>query len=182
MAMSEVLVSMPAIETYYAGVLFRSRLEARWAVFFDQLRVKWFYEYEGYKLPSGTKYVPDFWLHELGLLVEIKPLSFRLLDSEAAEAKKLCEMIDHGAPLLVLCGSPGEQDGDDWGTNESGYFNYDYHYLWCLCPKCWKAGVQFDGRGGRVCGDKCSTSDKDYTFDDPRIVAAKKTAMSYRFY
>jgi hypothetical protein len=34
----------PAKPTTYAGVRFRSRLEARWAVMFDQLGVQWAYE------------------------------------------------------------------------------------------------------------------------------------------
>ena len=48
-----------AIETVYAGYRFRSRLEARWAVFFDSMGWKWEYEPEGFDLPSGW-YLPDF--------------------------------------------------------------------------------------------------------------------------
>ena len=36
------------IETYYNGYRFRSRLEARWAVFFDALGVPYEYEPEGF--------------------------------------------------------------------------------------------------------------------------------------
>ena len=42
-----------AIQTEYKGYRFRSRLEARWAVFFDTLGVKWEYEPEGYDLGNG---------------------------------------------------------------------------------------------------------------------------------
>lgn len=49
-----------AIETYYKGYRFRSRLEARWAVFFDALGVEYEYESEGFELPSGKRYLPDF--------------------------------------------------------------------------------------------------------------------------
>lgn len=49
-----------AIETVYNGYRFRSRLEARWAVFFDALGVKYEYEPEGFELPSGKRYLPDF--------------------------------------------------------------------------------------------------------------------------
>ena len=38
------------IETVYNGYRFRSRLEARWAVFFDQLGIKNEYEKEGFDL------------------------------------------------------------------------------------------------------------------------------------
>jgi hypothetical protein len=51
---------MKAIQTFYKGYYFRSRLEARWAVFFDALKLDWTYEVEGYELPSGRWYLPDF--------------------------------------------------------------------------------------------------------------------------
>ena len=49
-----------AIETRYKGYRFRSRLEARWAVFFDSLGLKWEYEPEGFELEGGVRYLPDF--------------------------------------------------------------------------------------------------------------------------
>lgn len=48
-----------AIETRYAGCRFRSRLEARWAVFFDHLGVPWEYEPQGFVTTLGP-YLPDF--------------------------------------------------------------------------------------------------------------------------
>lgn len=54
---------MKAIQTEYKGYLFRSRLEARWAVFFDACGVEWEYEPEGYDLGDGVYYLPDFLLH-----------------------------------------------------------------------------------------------------------------------
>lgn len=53
------------LETTYNGYRFRSRLEARWAVFFDALGVKYEYEPEGYKLPDGSCYLPDFLIHDV---------------------------------------------------------------------------------------------------------------------
>lgn len=52
--------NLKPIETVYNGYKFRSRLEARWAVFFDALGVKYEYEPEGFELPSGKRYLPDF--------------------------------------------------------------------------------------------------------------------------
>lgn len=49
-----------AIETKYNGYRFRSRLEARWAVFFDALGVDYIYEPEGYENSEGIRYLPDF--------------------------------------------------------------------------------------------------------------------------
>lgn len=65
-----------AIETVYNGYRFRSRLEARWAVFFDELGVKWTYEQEGYDLGAAGWYLPDFALEvedSLRCFVEVKP-------------------------------------------------------------------------------------------------------------
>lgn len=67
-----------AIQTEYNGFLFRSRLEARWAVFFDACGVNYEYEPEGYRLNNGLLYLPDFLLHDVDgrdggdLFVEVK--------------------------------------------------------------------------------------------------------------
>lgn len=70
-------MSIKPIETVYRGHRFRSRLEARWAVFFDALGIKWQYEPEGYHLSDGSRYLPDFWLPGFhlkhGVFVEVKP-------------------------------------------------------------------------------------------------------------
>ena len=48
-----------ALETRYAGCRFRSRIEARWAVFFNAMSIQWEYEPQGFNLPTGN-YLPDF--------------------------------------------------------------------------------------------------------------------------
>lgn len=55
------------IQTEYRGYLFRSRLEARWAVFFDACGTDWEYEPEGYDLGNGIHYLPDFLLRNVQL-------------------------------------------------------------------------------------------------------------------
>lgn len=60
-----------AIETEYKGYLFRSRLEARWAVFFDAIGIEWKYETEGYEV-GDYRYLPDFWLPAASAWVEVK--------------------------------------------------------------------------------------------------------------
>lgn len=71
-------MNIEPIETNYNGYRFRSRLEARWAVFFDSAEIRYEYEPEGYQFSSGEKYLPDFYLPDTfdqrGCLVEIKPL------------------------------------------------------------------------------------------------------------
>lgn len=60
------------IETVYNGYRFRSRLEARWAVFFDAMGIEYQYEPEGFNI-GGRYYLPDFYLPWWHCYVEIKP-------------------------------------------------------------------------------------------------------------
>lgn len=62
-----------AITTYYNGYKFRSRLEARWAVFFDTAKIRYEYEPEGFRLKNGLCYLPDFYLPDENMYVEVKP-------------------------------------------------------------------------------------------------------------
>lgn len=59
------------IPTRYSGIVFRSRTEARWAVFFDSVGLRWEYEPEGYIL-GDTAYLPDFLLRDIKLFIEVK--------------------------------------------------------------------------------------------------------------
>lgn len=81
---------MRAIPTTYAGVNFRSRLEARWAAFFDLLG--WSWEYEPIDLAG---YIPDFILNfKQPLLVEVKPLLWRWDDPRRPEIDDVRHKID----------------------------------------------------------------------------------------
>jgi hypothetical protein len=83
---------MKAIETRYKGYRFRSRLEARWAVVFDALRLPWAYEAEGYDLGSDGYYLPDFFMGHnghYGPFVEIK--GQQPAQNEIAKLTALCD-------------------------------------------------------------------------------------------
>jgi hypothetical protein len=103
-----------AIETHYKGCRFRSRVEARWAVFFDSLGLKWEYEKEGFELPSG-RYLPDFWVssgYELGVGNELaKWIEIKGQSPSQHELQLLKELSEatrwHSA---LICGSPWEFD------------------------------------------------------------------------
>ena len=61
--------STPGIPTLYRGIQYRSRLEARWAAFFEGLG--WQTTYEPF---DGDGYIPDFLVHTTEpFLTEIKP-------------------------------------------------------------------------------------------------------------
>lgn len=87
------------IETVYKGYRFRSRLEARWAVFFDAAGISYQYEPEGFEVPRDSedcvRYLPDFYLPDIGTYVEVKPNYEHLMD----EKEKLGWCIDFNGPL-----------------------------------------------------------------------------------
>ncbi|MEH0110671.1 hypothetical protein V6N00_13255 [Tersicoccus sp. MR15.9] len=69
------------LEVLYSGKLFRSRLEARWAILFDQLGIDWDYEPCHYRVGADLWYLPDFYLPGHRLWVEVKGATF--LDAES---------------------------------------------------------------------------------------------------
>lgn len=83
-----------AIQTEYRGYLFRSRLEARWAVFFDACGVEWEYEPEGYDLGNGVYYLPDFLLHNVQLGCFGSGSEFSDIRSLYAEVKVQMTQVD----------------------------------------------------------------------------------------
>ena len=93
------------IETRYAGCRFRSRLEARWAVFFDYLGIRWTYESQGFKLPDRRLYLPDFFLTESQIYVEVKG-DLGKLDISLLEA-----FVLHGERELIIVGPLPEPPG-----------------------------------------------------------------------
>ena len=103
--------SIKAIETYYKGYRFRSRLEARWAVFFDALNILYQYEYQGYNLGFAGCYLPDFWLPRHNMYVEIKGYT-----PSSAELEKVQELCKVGEWITVI------MVGDPFDTIERHLF------------------------------------------------------------
>ena len=102
-------MNIKAIETSYKGYRFRSRLEARWAVFFDQLGRDWEYEKEGFDLGADGWYLPDFWLpYDFsstdgdGEWIEIKPTDPSV--EEIAKLDALVRATERRA--FCFCGEP----------------------------------------------------------------------------
>lgn len=108
-------MSIKPIETVYNNYRFRSRLEARWAVLFDQLDITYQYEVEGFDL-GGDWYLPDFYLPDWNSWVEVKPVLPTLetvikvlkLRHGMIESRKQYDdghiVKDH---CYIFCGSPG---------------------------------------------------------------------------
>ena len=90
------------IETVYQGYRFRSRLEARWAVFFDTAGIRWEYEKEGFELGDGARYLPDFYLSDYQCWIEIKGQE----PSETERHKAGLLAAQTGNPVDIFCGDP----------------------------------------------------------------------------
>ena len=83
------MADIKPIETFYNGYRFRSRLEAKWAVFFDALDVEYEYEPEGFSFPPhNINYLPDFYLPRHNAYIEIKPCN--ALDVYLDETEATC--------------------------------------------------------------------------------------------
>jgi hypothetical protein len=90
--------TIAAIPTCYNGYRFRSRLEARWAVFFDRIGLGYEYEPEGFQV-GNVRYLPDFRVRDLMCYVEIKPKG-------STPSEKQFAFVEAGLPLVVVCGDP----------------------------------------------------------------------------
>lgn len=179
--------------TTFMGVEFRSRLEARWAVFFEAAGIAWNYEPRWITLPDGS-YLPDFILPELHLVVEVKPTFqetaiLRLASAVDVLNEPIWEMVDvpffQGALLTqgdltvpsqhslhegawVTCGLEDDPDNPQkyWGR-----------YWWCECPVCGKVGMTDRGWHGNL--DCCRGDLHDYqtTEATPKLRAAYQAAL-----
>ena len=128
----EVIITIKPIETYYNGYRFRSRLEARWAVFFDTGNVKYEYEPEGFELESGLKWLPDFYLPDFDCYVEVKPDTDDGVNEILEKVKPFIQWGSKVKRVLILSNIPGEIENDGiwhfpylcWvdGFVESGWF------------------------------------------------------------
>lgn len=96
------VVDIKAIPTEYAGLVLRSRTEARWAFFFDLIRLKWEYEKEAFNLGELGSYLPDFWFPTVKMWAEVKPKEFTPL--ELRKARRLAETTE--ASCILLDGTP----------------------------------------------------------------------------
>jgi hypothetical protein len=90
--------TLPAIATRYKGRVYRSRLEARYASYFDALG--WAYEYEPLDLHG---YIPDFIIRAPGacgvsepMVVEVKPF---VPPFEDEDVMLVCKRIEDGGWL-----------------------------------------------------------------------------------
>lgn len=131
---------MAAIPTTYRGTRFRSRVEARWAAFFDELRWPW--EYEPVDLDG---YIPDFILKFYEpLLVEVKS------ELDRRSLRMHIDKIDRSGwkhDALIVGAYP--LDSADWPSKAVGLLSQEFwdgkgwdDGLLHWCPECDSASIR----------------------------------------
>jgi len=172
LAMAQQQYTIAAIETEYCGYRFRSRLEARWAVFLDALGLEWEYEKEGYRLANGLAYLPDFWLPELECWLEIKG------NEPTAEERVKARLVAEGTgyPVFVFVGLPSVSDlarptgfvaqGHEWAEG----------WVWQQCERCGSVAI---AQGIEGCCLACHEG--TITEKTRPLLAARNAARAARF-
>lgn len=156
-----------AIETHYRGYRFRSRLEARWAVFFDALGWAWQYEPEGFDI-DGIRYLPDFYLVDAATYLEVKPG-----EPTEAEWRKIEALAKH-RHVIVVTGMPEATD----------YYNM---YWDDVSGKCWRFGVLLDWHHNEIgnfeytFAERGSVDVRGLFYDDVKYQTAVNAARAARF-
>jgi len=138
----EETMELKPIDTEYKGYRFRSRLEARWAVFFDTLQVQFDYEPEGFQVNGSDAYLPDFYLPDLRTYVEIKPTNafefsvddekheFSMSGDDIEKYANACNSFaEAGYMFMILCGDPIDVICKNHGGNGAGWI---FERMQCL--------------------------------------------------
>jgi len=198
-----------AIETVFDGYRFRSRLEARWAVFFKTAGIRYIYEPECFRMCDGKLYLPDFYLPDVnmrttedkgGIYVEVKPPP---LNFDADESRRLIAYLAElswitGKSVLLIEGMPALWENYYFNAEGNGHYEitifpyggekWDYRMLFARCWKCHRVRVQHGWyqEPYEYCGycEHCIMQSGEKSRCDaahPWLVHAVNMARSYRF-
>lgn len=173
--------TIKAIETRYNGYRFRSRLEARWAVFMDTLGVRYEYEVQGFNM-NGLAYLPDFYLPDLNSWLEVKGVQITENDESWEKAYRLAELMEDS--VYVFCGQFPSNPGDLTGMHFSPYtrdlpqemISPPDSVWWFICPLCKLAQL-----GPNVYDLPCMCLYGFHPDKSPAVVSATLAAREARF-
>lgn len=166
---------LKAIETEFMGYRFRSRLEARWALFMNELGIQFEYEKEGYELAEG-RYLPDFYIPMFsgngrgGYFLEVKGQPITLGSDEWQKAQRLAIQSNH--EVFVFDGDPLDNSGLQFSTLRNGVVVWA---MWFMCPICYRPQPGPDP-GDLPCW--CLIKNVEY---GPLLLAAANKARAARF-
>lgn len=175
---------LKAIPTKYNGYIFRSRTEARWAVFFENAGIKFYYEPEGINIRGSINYLPDFYLPDSDTWFEAKGV----LDDVSTE--KIEGLIKYGGKPVVVGYSDMTFEACDRWEGEDGVFferTKKEDSALCRCKRCNQ--YYFMGWGGLWRCPCCGSYEGDHHFTsiingdlaNNRIMYAIKRAKQAQF-
>lgn len=132
--------SMPAL---YKGQAFRSRLEARWACWYDLIGVRWVYEPDVIDLGNFT-YIPDFFLPDWQAWVEIK--GEMISDEEGLHIVEKCRQLAIQSELLTILCFDQPYDPRCAVFYKGAMYAPAY---WRMCRFCGGVALEIQGKGVR---------------------------------
>lgn len=146
-----------SIPTKYKDIIFKSKLEAKWAKWLDEKQIIWAYEEEGIDL-YGEWYLPDFWLPEIRTILEVKGYQQGILKTFQLSQIYYYNEEDwkhqHENTFILLAGSPVPSI-------------YNIHnalgYRLLKCDKCGRNSITTIGSQYlcRACGEYLSGSPRN---------------------
>ena len=171
---------MRSLEATYQNRRFRSRLEARWSMFYSACGIEHAYEPEAIDL-GGFAYIPDFFLHTFRAWNEIKGE----IISDAAGLL----MIEKCAQLASQSGRPVILNFHDPLDTRCAVFSGPRYYpesRWTHCPACGELALGV--KGGALNHVWCPREHKGAPLDFPSLRTARRhlyeaavAARQYRF-
>lgn len=158
--------TIKSIPTEYDGIMYKSKLEAKWALFFDLINIQHWYEGVQWLGDDGATYTPDFMIlngisrgdtnHLKYPFIEIKPIA-----PSANFLRKVLNARDISKSDLFICvGEPSfYQPNGIWITTSlvaNTSLSVD-GFMFHRCPDCgvYTPDVLYDGvpiAGESTCG------------------------------
>lgn len=135
-------MNIQAIQTYYRGTYYRSRIEARWAVFFDVLGLKYNYEPEKFSLSSGA-YIPDFFVKSgVGCTDMESPGLFYEVKGAQPDADTLARFDEFRSLMFHPTSAEIVHGGiNDYEVMPRGKWPSVWEIRWRQCPFCGAFGL-----------------------------------------
>jgi hypothetical protein len=172
-------------------------------VFFDALGVVYEYEPEGFDLGEAGWYLPDFYLPQSDIWLEMKPAIYDkqgYLTWPDDESIHKAVMLAEKSEVYIITGTP-DNPGCNIGeckyqafpifpiNNGGAGGSCDCGHYFCRCPKCYKLGIKFEARSERITCDCKDKQDWEYgkegrgwgLIDDIKLINAYSRAKQARF-
>ena len=135
-------MAVKPIETSYNGYRFRSRLEARCAVFLDAAKIPYSYEPEGFTFDDGTNYLPDFYLPEQDTFLECKGVmgtkdEHKIMQLAKSTGKRII-IINPDLTIREATYAENMHDFFPWEEEKEGLYTEE-----AALGECYKCGKKF---------------------------------------